>query len=171
MVQWLGLHPFTAEDSSSVPGPGSKIPQAAWHSQKKYIYIYSIILTVRQDQGIYSNSCIKTTQSRYQQKGDTALSQPICFWLVLRPVLVLSQAPDGGREGAAPVMKNMWSKGQNLCEIARQAVSSPFFPPQNWYESNEHVKFLIYSKDFWASKSRCIDGQLKGPPPPRTIFR
>ena len=29
-VQWLGL---TAEDPGSVPGQGTKIPQATWHDQ------------------------------------------------------------------------------------------------------------------------------------------
>lgn len=38
-------------------------------------------------------------------------------------VLVLSQAPDGGREGAAPVMKSLWTEGQNPYEITRQAGS------------------------------------------------
>ena len=39
-VQWLGLLAFTAEGSGSVPGQGTKILQAMWHSQKKnYISI------------------------------------------------------------------------------------------------------------------------------------
>ena len=29
-VQWLGLHTFTAKGVGSVPGQGTKIPQAAW---------------------------------------------------------------------------------------------------------------------------------------------
>ena len=29
-VQWLGLHAFTAKGVGSVPGQGTKIPQAAW---------------------------------------------------------------------------------------------------------------------------------------------
>ena len=34
--QWLGLHcNFTAEGSGSIPGWGSKIPQAVWCSKKK----------------------------------------------------------------------------------------------------------------------------------------
>ena len=33
-VQWLGLHVLTAEVSGSIPGQGTKIPQAAWHGQK-----------------------------------------------------------------------------------------------------------------------------------------
>ena len=33
-VQWLGLGAFTAVARGSVPGRGTKIPQAAWHSQK-----------------------------------------------------------------------------------------------------------------------------------------
>ena len=32
--QWLGLHTFTAEGTGSIPGQGTKIPQAARHSQK-----------------------------------------------------------------------------------------------------------------------------------------
>ena len=35
VVQWLGLHAFTAEDWGSIPGWGTKILQAAWHGQKK----------------------------------------------------------------------------------------------------------------------------------------
>ena len=45
-VPWLGLRAFTAEGPGSVPGWGTKIPQALWHSQKKkkiYIYIYIFI--------------------------------------------------------------------------------------------------------------------------------
>ena len=35
MVQGLGLHTFTAEGTGSVPGWGTKIPQAAQWGQKK----------------------------------------------------------------------------------------------------------------------------------------
>ena len=35
MVHWLGLHALTAEGHCSVAGWGTKIPQAAWDSQKK----------------------------------------------------------------------------------------------------------------------------------------
>ena len=34
-VQWLGLRAFTAKGPSSIPGHGSKIPQATWSGQKK----------------------------------------------------------------------------------------------------------------------------------------
>ena len=34
-VQWLGLHAFTAKDASSIPGPGTKIPQATWPKNKQ----------------------------------------------------------------------------------------------------------------------------------------
>ena len=34
-VQWLGLRTSTAGDTSSIPGQGTKIPQAMRHSQKK----------------------------------------------------------------------------------------------------------------------------------------
>ena len=34
VVQWLGLHIFTAKGPGSVPGQGTKIPQAMWHGQK-----------------------------------------------------------------------------------------------------------------------------------------
>ena len=33
-VQWLGLHALTAQGPDSIPGQGTKIPQAARHSQK-----------------------------------------------------------------------------------------------------------------------------------------
>ena len=43
-VQWLGLCAFTAEGTGSIPGWGTKIPQATWGSQKNiYIYIYLYI--------------------------------------------------------------------------------------------------------------------------------
>lgn len=35
MVQWLELRAFTAEGQGSVPGLGTKIPQASWRGQKK----------------------------------------------------------------------------------------------------------------------------------------
>ena len=34
-VQWLGLSAFTAEDLGSIPGWGTKIPQAVQCGQKK----------------------------------------------------------------------------------------------------------------------------------------
>ena len=34
-VQWLGLRAFTAEGADSIPGRGTKIPQATWRSQQK----------------------------------------------------------------------------------------------------------------------------------------
>ena len=37
VVQWLGLCTFTAKGPGSVPGRGTKIPQAMQHSQKKKI--------------------------------------------------------------------------------------------------------------------------------------
>ena len=36
-VQWLGLHAFTAEGAGSIPGGGTKIPQATRCGQKKKI--------------------------------------------------------------------------------------------------------------------------------------
>ena len=35
MVQWLGLGAFTAGAPGSIPDWGTKIPQGAWHEQKK----------------------------------------------------------------------------------------------------------------------------------------
>ena len=35
MVQWLGLGAFTAESLGSIPGRGTKIPQATRHGQKE----------------------------------------------------------------------------------------------------------------------------------------
>ena len=34
-AQWLGFHTFTAKGVGSVPGQGTKIPQAMWCGQKK----------------------------------------------------------------------------------------------------------------------------------------
>ena len=35
LVQWLGLHASTAKGMGVIPGWGTWIPYAAWHSQKK----------------------------------------------------------------------------------------------------------------------------------------
>ena len=35
VVQWLGLCAFIAKSPGSIPAQGTKIPQAAWHGQKK----------------------------------------------------------------------------------------------------------------------------------------
>ena len=35
MIQWLGLHTFTAEGPVSIPGQRTKISQAVQHGQKK----------------------------------------------------------------------------------------------------------------------------------------
>ena len=35
VVKWLGLLAFTAEDMGSIPGRGTKIPQAAWYGQER----------------------------------------------------------------------------------------------------------------------------------------
>ena len=35
VVQWLELHTFTAESSGSIPGPGTRIPQATQCGKKK----------------------------------------------------------------------------------------------------------------------------------------
>ena len=61
---------------------------------------------------------------------------------------MLSQAPEGGREGAAPVLKNMRKKARTSVQSPSRLSLVLFFPLQNWYESSEDVKFLIYLKDF-----------------------
>ena len=43
-VQWLGLCVFTAEAAGSIPGEGTKIPQAVWHGQKKKIIPRTFII-------------------------------------------------------------------------------------------------------------------------------
>lgn len=35
MTQWLGLQTVPAKGSGSILGPGTNIPQASWHGQKK----------------------------------------------------------------------------------------------------------------------------------------
>lgn len=37
VVQWLGLHAFTAQGASSIPGQEAKIPQATQGGQKKFL--------------------------------------------------------------------------------------------------------------------------------------
>ena len=39
-VQWLGLHSFTAKQCASVPGWGTKIPQAMQHSQNEHTHTH-----------------------------------------------------------------------------------------------------------------------------------
>ena len=34
-IQWLGLHALPAEGPGSIPGQGTKIPQAVWWGQEK----------------------------------------------------------------------------------------------------------------------------------------
>ena len=38
MVQWLGLGVLTAGAPDSIPGQGTKIPQAMWHGQTTTVY-------------------------------------------------------------------------------------------------------------------------------------
>ena len=49
VVQWLGLHAFTAEGPGSIPGWGTRIPQALQHGQikkkKKRFYNRNVIVT------------------------------------------------------------------------------------------------------------------------------
>ena len=41
VVQWLGLSAFTAEGLGSIPGRGTKIPQAVRRGQKKWLcFVY-----------------------------------------------------------------------------------------------------------------------------------
>ena len=35
LVQWLALSALTAEGLGSIPGQGTRIPQATWHNQRK----------------------------------------------------------------------------------------------------------------------------------------
>ena len=37
VIQWLGLHTFTAKDPGLIPSQGSRISQAGRHSQEKKI--------------------------------------------------------------------------------------------------------------------------------------
>lgn len=68
---------------------------------------------------------------------------------------------EGGREGAAPVMKSMWTEGQNLCEITRQACFYSLFSLKAGMSPMKNVQFLIYRKYFWGFRSSYIDGHLK----------
>ena len=43
VVQWLGFCAFTAEGPGSIPGRGTKIPQATWRGGKKKILSTSIL--------------------------------------------------------------------------------------------------------------------------------
>ena len=44
VVQWLGLRAFTAESLGSIPGWGTKIPQAVWHARIPQIIIVKSVL-------------------------------------------------------------------------------------------------------------------------------
>ena len=62
-VQWLRLHASTAGGAGSIPGRGTKIPHAAWHSQKN-----------EKENSLYN----KKTVSEYRDKC-TLLGQEINF--------------------------------------------------------------------------------------------
>ena len=38
MVQWLRLSTSSGRGMGSIPGQGTKIPHATWHSKKKKVY-------------------------------------------------------------------------------------------------------------------------------------
>ena len=48
MVQWLGLCALTAEVLGSIPGQGTKIPQAMQHDQKKKKKVYEVYFKFHQ---------------------------------------------------------------------------------------------------------------------------
>ena len=39
LVQWLGHPTFIAQGAGLIPGQGTKIPPALWHSKKKEKYV------------------------------------------------------------------------------------------------------------------------------------
>ena len=43
-AQWLRLWASNSGEVGSIPGWGTKIPHATWHSKKSYIYFFSNIL-------------------------------------------------------------------------------------------------------------------------------
>ena len=45
-VQWLGFRAFTAEGAGSIPGRGTKIPEAAQHGQKKNFFCFVLSLNL-----------------------------------------------------------------------------------------------------------------------------
>ena len=47
MVPWLEQHAVTAKGPGSFPGWGTKISQAAWHSQKKKKAVNSLKLCIK----------------------------------------------------------------------------------------------------------------------------
>ena len=51
VVQWLGLCAFSAEGQGSIPGQGTKIPQAIWHSQT-YTHTHTHTHTRRTGDGL-----------------------------------------------------------------------------------------------------------------------
>ena len=61
VVQWLGLHTFTAKATGSIPSLGTFIPQASWCSQKNEkhcIYMFSwITLLYSRNEHIVSQLC------------------------------------------------------------------------------------------------------------------
>ena len=49
MVQWLGLHPLTAEDPGSIPGWGTKSHKSCKEGEKKL----TVVLSVQTEQELY----------------------------------------------------------------------------------------------------------------------
>ena len=46
MVQSLRLYASTAESAGLIPGPGTKIPHATWHGQKKKAVLTVVVSTI-----------------------------------------------------------------------------------------------------------------------------
>ena len=74
-VQWLGLHNFTAVAQGSVPGQGTKVPQAVEHSQKLIDVVQCHILHVRHN-SFWVSFCIGIKFEHF------------CFALLIQKVLI-----------------------------------------------------------------------------------
>ena len=73
MVQWLGLCAFTAEGVGSIPSQGTKIPQAAWCSQKQKKIEEEGILCPRQSQ---TQLCLPAEDSWRRRRHPTPVLLP-----------------------------------------------------------------------------------------------
>ena len=82
-VQWLGLHSFTAEGPGSIPGWGTKIPQAAWHSPKKKSSLF-LSLYVHVVKHIYTepelcNKCFLIVKKNFFRQYRSTLFSSLLF--------------------------------------------------------------------------------------------
>ena len=77
VVQWLGLHVFTTEGLGSIPGRGTKIPQATQPEKKRHgIHETGESMGKERKRNISKGSCVTTQREIIQ----ILLQKQKAFW-------------------------------------------------------------------------------------------